>query len=185
MKLLQLNVWRRYALVAILPFFIVPTGCTVAPTYRLPEDVQDRAFLTLSYSESSLIAGTVKVSKFQPPAICGKVHSNPETVFVLSRGNPLISNVNPDGVWIPANSKFSFVAISMRDGLPACGYSASFTPKADRAYKLKVLHGVRNSNSEAGNCSVVVEEIISGNSDTKESIPEESFQLESCVQSSA
>ncbi len=159
-----------------LLLFTALAGCATAPQYRIPEGTAQRASLKLHYSEQSLLAGVIKVSHVQRPILCGKPLQNPQTLFVASHGNPLVSNINAEGLQIPAGERFMVSAFSMQDGFPSCSRVASFVPRADEAYELRFAHqGARGET-----CSLEIVQMASANGSEQTRLVAPGFQPEVC-----
>lgn len=139
--------------------FIALAGCTQAPLYRQPDNAQARAHLRLNLTEQSLVSGFAKVYKIDGPVVCGEAIPNPQTVFLANRGIALATDINRDGVWIPAEERFTFTAISVLDGWPACGLSASFKPRKLGSYELRINHQNHVSETNAETCTVEVVDV--------------------------
>jgi len=125
---------------AVLLFPLLAAGCVSAPTYVLPQDVADRAFLKVDHRDRSIISGALRVDRRTGPPACRNLLMNPafqgsEKLIMKSFGNPLITDVNPDGAWIPAGQKMIFSAIWMADSTH-CTVTAAFTPEKDVHYVL-------------------------------------------------
>jgi len=126
--------------VAVLVFPFLLAGCVSAPTYVLPDSVTDRAFLKVDHKDRSIISGALRVDRRTEPPACSNLFMNPafqgsEKVIMKSFGNPLITDINPDGAWIPAGERLMFSAIWMADS-SHCTVTAAFTPEKNSHYVL-------------------------------------------------
>lgn len=165
-----------FACATFLPVLL--GGCAGIPLYKIPDGVTQRASIKLDYSEQSLLSGVLIVSHLDGLPVCGERIANQQKLFVSSRGNPLVSNVNAQGVQISAGEKFMFAATSLQDGWqPPCSLMASFTPSSGQSYKLVFMD---RSFREVKNCSVEVVDaaLQEDGKDAKRLAPE--FRLETC-----
>ncbi len=132
------------------------TGCSQVPVYTAPDASIDRARLKLEFTDESLLAGSVRVVHTSRLAVCRESLPNPERLFIRSNGNPLISNLNKDGVWIPAGKTFSISVRSVVDARVPCDVNASFNPQPSGSYILKIFHE-NKLNTEACTVNVIDE----------------------------
>lgn len=116
-------------------------GCVAVPEYKQTATEATGAYLIPKVETSTLVSGAATVSLFDDPAVCGEPFPNLRHVFKISKGNPLISNLNADGAWVPANVKTNLSVMVLLDG-GFCGMAFSFTPKQGQRYQLNI-HGVR------------------------------------------
>ena len=177
----------RKALSVIVLGTLLLSACTPIPVYQFPESSKAKAYLSFEYTENNFslnltnfgkqfaISSVGKISLIDGPLMCAEIHKNPRKLFVLSHGNPLISDLNKDGAWVEAERKLIFHAMSIPNPKNICGRVASFTPKAGGKY---VIH---LDQSEDVSCSVNVSEIIENQNNERTRTPVADFQLESCV----
>jgi len=177
----------RQTLTAIALSAISLTACTAIPVYQLPESTKAKAYLSFEYTENNFslnptifgkpfaISSVGKISLIDGPLMCAEIHKNPQKLFVISHGNPLISDLNKDGAWVEAERKLLFHAMSIPNPKNICGRVASFTPKAGEKY---VIH---LDQSEDVSCSVNVSKIIDNQNTERTRAPVADFQLETCV----
>lgn len=173
------------ATTVITVMFLV--GCTTSPAYKLSESSKTKAYLTFEYTEGNFslnptnfgkqlsLSSVAKVSLIDGPVICGEPLKRPQKLFVRNHGNPLVSELNIDGLWIEAERKLIFSAISIPNLKNVCGRVASFTPKNGTKY---VIH---LDQSEDAGCSVAVTELINNSGSATTRSPVTDFQLEQCV----
>jgi hypothetical protein len=184
-KMMRSSRLSTYGWIATLAS-LAGTGCTTAPLYEVPDSVREKAYLTFEYTENNfslnpLVIGkpfapssVAKVSRLEGEFICGKPLPNPQTMFIRSHGNPLVSNINMDGIWIAAGRRFMFYAMSLPGPSHMCGVTASFTPRMGAKYALRL------DQSEGRGCSAEVIEMSAENASKEESSAVADFQLESC-----
>ena len=154
-------------------------GCTPIPIYQQPPSGLARAFVKPVVTTEKIVAGAATVSATTGPATCGKEFPGLRKVLTVSHRNPLVSDLNSEGFWIPAGERFYFVAMVHVDGA-FCGQAASFVPAANGSYAMK-LHGQSSySRYEPATCSVEITKIDSTRQMAEEKV-DPSFTLEACV----
>jgi hypothetical protein len=180
------HVYTNFKPIFMAVLALLAGGCATAPLYQSPDSTNEKAFLKFKYTENNFslnptnfgkpfaISSVAKVSKIEGDIVCNKPLPNPQTVFVRNHGNPLVSEVNKEGVWIAAERKFIFSAMSIPGPSNICGRIASFTPKAGVTYLLRL------DQSEGKGCSVDVLELKSGESPKENGTPVTDFQFENC-----
>jgi hypothetical protein len=163
------------------------TGCTIAPVYQLPESSKATAYLSFEYTENNFslnptnfgkqfsLSSVGKVLRIDGPVICGEPLKNPQKLFVRNHGNPLVSELNKNGIRVEAEKKLIFDATSIPNLKNVCGRVASFTPKVGAKY---VIH---LDQSEGVGCSVAVNELIGNQNNESTRVPVADFQLEPCL----
>ncbi|CAN7417832.1 hypothetical protein [Rhizobacter sp. LjRoot28] len=121
---------------------IVLTACASQRPYEIPPTVTDRAHLQVEFAEESVLSGAVRVDRRIAAHSCDGALMNPlfvdsEQLVVVSKGNPLLSNLNLTGVWIPAGEKAVLAIMSLRDAR-SCSSVVAFDSVKDRRYALRV-----------------------------------------------
>lgn len=138
--------------------------------------------LRLDFKDDSIIAAIGVVDRFQGPAACGQPLASQARVLRLSRGNPLVRDINRGGIAIPAGEKFSFLATLLIDSFAPCNFVSSFTPKAGATYELYLAS---RSLARVGEpplaCEAKLFEIGGKLPDGKESREELPLALEACT----
>jgi len=119
---------------ARLPVYIEPT--TNVPSVRL---VANQSFDAPFLGYSTFVdVHTEKNTCGEPSDHLGSFDSKSAArLIVLDIGNPLIGDINADGVNLPAGTKHSFMITSVAGGT-SCTVFASYTPKVQHSYKLDV-----------------------------------------------
>lgn len=150
---------RRYA--TILPLIVSVAACTPIPIYQPPSDTSQSAHLKLSLKDQSLLAGVAIISQTEGEIDCGEPLPNVKKMIVIAKGNPLISDLNPSGTYIPAGRKFTFVAMGLNDGFRECGRIVSFVPKTGSNYEITLTNTtIRSPYSAPTVCPIELIEVI-------------------------
>lgn len=169
------------AMVALL------AGCGLAarpPLYQSPPDTTGKAFLKLQYSHASILSGVGRVYRYEGSAAgpdCDKPLPGIQTLFVQSRGNPLVSDQNMEGIWIPAGARFYMQVRTLRDTAGICLQYPSFIPKNGASYVLHVAHVPHQSDDgQYVECDVGLTESGDDKGTQKEVAPAAGFHLDAC-----
>lgn len=138
-------------------------GCsTPTPIYKEPTDIADTARLSLSLSDESLIAGIAIVGIVEGEIICGQPLPNYRKMIVISKGNPLVKDLNRNGALIPGGQKIVLSVSGLNDGFKGCGRTFSFTPKPNGNYEIGMANTTMRKYYKWDNvrieCPVVVTE---------------------------
>jgi len=75
-----------------------------------------------------------------------------QKLFVRARGNPVIADVNPDGVWVAAGKTMGLSASATTSASRRCSASGQFTPRANVNYEIRL-------KQDADACTLSVYEI--------------------------
>jgi hypothetical protein len=150
--------------IAILAFTIplVLSGCATQPVYVLPESAQ-KAFLKFDFVLHPMAISVAKVSTMGSDWDCNPSIPNAQTLVIISRGNPLVSDVNVAGLNIEAGKKLRVFA----DLIMVCSRYGSFTPKPGSTYDLKLIHTPETK------CSLELTEVGKG--------PVKDFKYDQCI----
>lgn len=110
-----------------MPEYIEPEPNTPTSTLKVTNDF-DAPFLGYS----------TFVNTHTETEICGKSFGakSAARLIVLDKGNPLISELNPDGVKLSTGNKYSFMIMSVA-GMSNCTIFAAFSPEAGQSYEIK------------------------------------------------
>jgi hypothetical protein len=149
----------KISVVSILALTL--TSCAAIPVYEPPTDLAQSAHLRLALKDQSLLAGVATIRHIDGDIICDQPLPNQKKMIVISKGNPLISDLNPSGTYIPAaGKKFTFMAMGLNDGFRECGRVVSFVPKAGNRYEITLVNAaMRGSNSQALACPVEIVDV--------------------------
>ena len=125
------------------------SACTPIPIYQPPANVSESAHIRLSLKDESLLSGVATISQIEGNIVCGEPLPNLKRLIVISKGNPLISNLNASGTYIPTGQKFTFSAIGLNDGFRGCGKIVSFVPQKTERYEITMANATDRSPSSA------------------------------------
>ena len=184
------NIWSRFTgsksfLINIAVLTVSLNACAPIPIYQPPSDTKNSAHIRLSFEDESILAGVATVSRIEGDIICGEPLPNLERMIVISKGNPLITNVNPTGTYIPAGKKFTFSAVGLNDGFKGCGRVVSFFPKKGRHYEIGLTNKtLRNSYDESIPCPLQVFEVLQGDSGSEKEKSSVEITYEECRKNS-
>ena len=154
---------RPYMIAAVIAL----AGCTPIPIYKSAAGV-DTAHIALSFQDQSILAGVAMISRIEGKITCGEPLPNLQRMIVISKGNPLITDVNREGVHIPANKRFTLVATGLNDGFSACGRVISFLPNAGSRYEIAMTNTtVRQSGAAPAACPIGLVEVLPDDSGRK------------------
>ncbi|MDO6565925.1 hypothetical protein Q4561_02525 [Alteromonas sp. 1_MG-2023] len=128
----------------LIPLII--TGCAGMPDYVEPKSTTPSATLKVTNDfDAPLLGYSTFVHTHTETETCGKSFGaeSGARLIVLDKGNPLISELNPDGVKLSAGRKYSFMIMSVA-GMQNCIIYASFSPEADQNYEIKTFGKLRS-----------------------------------------
>lgn len=119
-------------------------SCSSIPIYQPPSDLSASAQLKLSFKDESFLTGIGQLSRTDGDIICKQKLPNYEKMIRISKGrisNPLVSNLNASGVYIPAGRKLTLSAMAVNDGFPPCNSRIiSFVPKIGSIYQVNLTN---------------------------------------------
>jgi hypothetical protein len=124
---------------SILLLSLLITGCAGLPNYTEPPTNIPLAKLKVTSNfDAPFLGYSTFVNVHTEENTCGKSFGSKSAarLIVLDVGNPLISELNPNGVKLPVGSKYSFMIMSVA-GMSNCTIFASFNPKAGQNYEIK------------------------------------------------
>lgn len=151
--------------------------CGCAPLYQLPDQRSPRAELKFSY-ESKMMRPNVATFAYSENSLNCQLglQEGTKRLAVISRGNPMVSDVNVNGLFVAAEQKFRIKA----DAIPlrpedGCFKIVTFTPRGGAAYEVKFVQ------TRANMCSISITELTLRDGVTvgKESVTD--FGEEACV----
>ncbi|GGI87236.1 hypothetical protein [Shewanella gelidii] len=125
---------------SIVSLLLLVTGCAGLPNYVEPQTGESSAGFKVKHDFDAPILGySTFVYVHTEEQTCGKSFGSESgaKLVVLDDSNPLISELNPDGVKLAASKKYSFMIMSVA-GMSNCIIYASFKPKADEYYEMNV-----------------------------------------------
>ncbi|MEH6597064.1 MAG: hypothetical protein V7736_16135 [Colwellia polaris] len=124
-------------------FLLIPlllSGCAGLPTYIEPPTNTPSAQLTvISNFDAPFLGYSTFINVHTEEDTCGKSFGSKSAakLIVLDDSNPLISELNPDGVKLSVGNKYSFMIMSVA-GMDNCTIYASFNPEINQYYKMNV-----------------------------------------------
>ncbi|TMO23830.1 MULTISPECIES: hypothetical protein [Pseudoalteromonas] len=124
-------------------FLLIPlivSGCAGLPKYKAPLANQPTATLKINHDFNAPFLGySTFVNVHSEEESCGKSFGaeSAAQLVILDDSNPLISPLNPDGVNLVADKKYTFMIMSVA-GMSNCTTYASFKPKAEQNYEINV-----------------------------------------------
>ena len=125
-------------------------GCAGLPDYAEPPIDKPYSKLIIKQDfEAPFLGYSTFVNVHTEEEPCGKSFGSDSgaRLVVLDKGNPLISELNPDGVKLSIDKKYTFMILSVA-GPINCAVYTSFRPKLSESYELKVsgeLHSFSTS----------------------------------------
>lgn len=150
-------------------------SCAKAPLYQATEPTNERAYLKVVYDTDLVFTKVAKFSHIDSQPHCGKPINDIQTLAVLNRGNPLISEVNPDGLPIAAGRLFRLQGLSIPSNPKyLCGLTVTFKPKAGTTYEATLRHHDKTQSQ----CILELAEV----SESGNKLPPSDFAVESCIQ---
>jgi len=126
-----------------ISFLLIPlliTGCAGLPTYTEPQTNVPSAKLKVNSNfDAPFLGYSTFVNVHTEEDTCGKSFGakSAAKLIVLDDSNPLISELNPNGVKLSVGNKYSFMIMSVA-GMSNCTIYTSFNPEADKNYKMNV-----------------------------------------------
>ena len=133
-------------------------GCVAIPEYKQIANNSNGAYIVPSLTTLKLLAGAATVDVVDSPAICGEKYLDPKRIFRLAQGNPMISNLNQDGAWVPSSMPINLVVMVMMDGFN-CGQAISFLPEQGGKYRLDISGKSSFSKYIPPTCEILVSKI--------------------------
>lgn len=134
---------------------VVLSGCATKARYIEPNTAAPRAQLSIGVQTVKLISGFATVDVVAGASKCGEAYPDSKRAIVISQGNPLISNINAEGIWVNADKPIHLVTMMGMDGF-SCGQALSFTPEAGGNYELQAVGQSSFSRYVAPTCKVQV-----------------------------
>jgi hypothetical protein len=155
------------------------TGCTIGQRYHVPNETQERSTLKFVYS------GKYKGNSYLPhvaafyhddkPSMCSAAPEGGHRLAVFSRGNPLVAEINTNGLPIAAGRPFriraAHIPVRPEDG---CIRVVSFVPRAGSNYEVAFIQTGPNA------CSLKLSETQSDRG-VAEKLPLGGVVEESCI----
>lgn len=114
---------------------VVLGGCATFKEYAQPSAQAPRAHVKFMFNEGLTVG---KFMASPSPTRCGFSHDGMEVLSLIANGNPLIPNVNPDGLYVAAGNPLRIKALTMPI-VPstACERTFVFTPSASAEYEIR------------------------------------------------
>jgi hypothetical protein len=164
----------------LLLLALLLASCTPVPIYKPPADTAQAAQLRLAFKDRSLLSGVATIARTEGENICGEPLPNYQKMIVISKGNPLISNLNESGTYIPAGRKFTLVAMGLTDGGKTCGRVLSFVPKTGSRYEITATNPMGGTVGADPGCAIQVVEVTDYNETNASPVRPVDFQYEEC-----
>jgi len=124
----------------LLLISLLITGCAGLPTYtEPPTNVPSAKLKVNSNFDAPFLGYSTFVNVHTEEDTCGKSFGSKSAakLIVLDDSNPLISELNPNGVKLSVGKKYSFMIMSVA-GMSNCTIYTSFSPEADQNYKMNI-----------------------------------------------
>lgn len=154
----------RSHIATVLLISLLSAGCTPTPIYKEPIDLDGSARISLSLSDESLLAGIGIVGIVDGKIVCGEPLPNYRKMVVISKGNPLVKDLNRSGARVPAGQTITLSVSGLNDGFKGCGRIISFTPKSGGNYEIRMANKTMRSPYAFANktieCPIVIAEAI-------------------------
>lgn len=137
----------RFSIVVLVSLV---AGCAGLPDYVEPPTDAPSSKLTIKHDfEAPFLGYSTFINVHTEEESCGKSFGSNSgaRLVVLDKGNPLISELNPGGVKLSIDKKYTFMILSVA-GPINCAIYTSFTPLANESYEIKVygeLHSFSTS----------------------------------------
>lgn len=147
-----MNRARIFTLTALI---IALSGCAAKTRYVEPSPTAPRARLSIDARTVKLISGFATVDIVAGPSRCGEAYPDSKRAIVISQGNPLISSINAEGIWVSADQPIHLVTMMGMDGF-SCGQALTFTPNAGEDYQLQAVGQSSFNRYVAPTCKVQV-----------------------------
>jgi hypothetical protein len=116
------------------------TGCAGLPDYVEPKTNELSAGFKVKHDfDAPFLGYSTFVNVHTEEQTCGKSFGSKSgaKLIVLNDSNPLISELNPDGVKLAVGKKYSFMVMSVA-GMSNCSLYTSFKPQANEKYEMNV-----------------------------------------------
>lgn len=127
----------KFSIILILLFV---TGCAGLPDYVEPKTNEPSAGFKVKHDfDAPFLGYSTFVNVHTEEQTCGKSFGSKSgaKLIVLNDSNPLISELNPDGVKLAVGKKYSFMVMSVA-GMNNCSLYTSFKPQANEKYEMNV-----------------------------------------------
>jgi hypothetical protein len=125
---------------SIILLSLLVTGCAGPPDYVEPKTNQPSADFKVKHNfDAPFLGYSTFVNVHTEEETCGKSFGSKSgaKLIVLDDGNPLISELNPEGVKLATDKKYSFMIMSVA-GMSNCSIYTSFKPQANEKYEMNV-----------------------------------------------
>ena len=125
---------------SIILILLLVTGCAGLPNYVEPKTNVPSAKFKVNHSfDAPFLGYSTFVNVHTEEQTCGKSFGSESgaKLIVLDDNNPLISELNPDGVKLAVGKKYSFMIMSVA-GMSNCTIYSSFKPEANSNYEMNV-----------------------------------------------
>lgn len=138
---------------SIILILLLVTGCASLPTYVEPKtDAPSAGFKVKHDFDAPFLGYSTFVNVHTEEQTCGKSFGSESgaKLVVLDDSNPLISELNPEGVNLAVGKKYSFMIMSVA-GMSNCTIYTSFIPQANEYYEMSVsgMLGAHSSHCKA------------------------------------
>jgi len=138
---------------------ITLAGCASIKEYEQAEPAIPRAFVKVRPEVSSLISSVSMISIVDEINYCGDPAVNLKRAYRRSDGNPLVTDLNIDGFWVPSGKRVPFSAVVLSDK-GTCGVWASFLPEAGKTYEIRMKGNGKVFDWETAECAFTVSRLI-------------------------
>lgn len=164
----------------VLGLLVALNGCSVIPDHIEPAEHVPSANLKVKHSFNAPMLGySTHVTVHTEQDTCDEhfLSKSATNLVVLDIGNPLVSEMNEDGVRLAVGKKYSFWIMSL-SGMSTCTLFTSFEPKANEYYEM-IVSGKLGGHNTSCNAS-----LFSYDEQTKSPIPIEFDYHGDCKQPS-
>lgn len=113
-------------------------GCAATlPVYSEPMPLGEKAFVKFALnSPFPITVGEIVINEGEVK--CETMLNSRKKLFVRARGNPLISDENLAGVWLPAGRTVFLAARAITSAEHSCAIAGNFTPRSGVQYELRL-----------------------------------------------
>lgn len=116
-------------------FFL--SGCAMMQDYVASTDSNASKISIQRHLNASLLGSTTYIYEVNPARKCNGDNSKEDSRFmVLDKGNPLVSEFNPNGVSVTPDKPITLLLHSIAGPINQCTVIISFTPRAGADYKI-------------------------------------------------
>jgi hypothetical protein len=138
---------------SIILILLLVTGCAGLPNYVEPKTDEPSAGFKVNHDfDAPFLGYSTFVNVHTEEQTCGKSFGSESgaKLIVLDDDNPLISELNPDGVKLAVGKKYSFMIMSVA-GMSNCVIYTSFEPKSNEYYEMNISGklGAHSTNCKA------------------------------------